>query len=355
MSLNKIWLLIFLIAPIIGECGAINNKLPAIYYGNQGWNMNQVQSFSSWIGKRPMVILLFTDWCNTSMNNLFTYQLNNIWNNGSIPAITWEPFGCGGSSQPGIMKLVQNQTYDIYINQFGDRLKIWLAGPDGVFGNRDDRRAYLRLAHEMNGNWYPWSMGSIPQDFISAWRRIHDIFTNKSLDSTRLQWIWCVNNADVGSYAAENYWPGQNYVDWMGIDGYNFGTSQSWSSWVTPNQVFDTMFTRLQNLSSTKPICINEYASTSLRIGNISNTTAKNDWLQQFCTYMNNKQIRMASYFNTEKETDWAIFGGVRGNNVWGNFSVYTAYRDCLQSTDWILPNSTNVRLISDAQFAGTS
>ncbi|CAF4257634.1 unnamed protein product, partial [Rotaria sordida] len=119
----------------------------------------------------------------------------------------------------------------------------------------------------MNGNWYPWSMGSTPQDFIETWRHIHDIFTNKSLNSTRLQWIWCVNNADVGSYTAEHYWVGENYIDWMGIDGYNFGRSQSWSSWLSPSQVFDNMIIRLQNLSATKPICINEYASTSIRTG----------------------------------------------------------------------------------------
>ncbi|CAF4138234.1 unnamed protein product [Rotaria sordida] len=206
----------------------------------------------------------------------------------------------------------------------------------------------------MNGNWYPWSMGSTPQDFIETWRHIHDIFTNKSLNSTRLQWIWCVNNADVGSYTAEHYWVGENYIDWMGIDGYNFGRSQSWSSWLSPSQVFDNMIIRLQNLSATKPICINEYASTSIRTGNISNITAKHDWLQQFCTYINNKQIKMASYFNTDKETDWAIFGGIRGDSMWTNYSVYTAYRDCFQSNDWILVNSTNPRIISDEEFSGT-
>ncbi|CAF5130922.1 unnamed protein product, partial [Rotaria sp. Silwood1] len=107
--------------------------------------MNEIEYISSWIGKRPIVILLFTDWCNTSMNNLFNYQLNNIWNNQSIPVITWELFGCSGSSQPGIMSLVRNNTYDAYIDQFGNRLKTWLAGTDGVLGSSDDRRAYLRL------------------------------------------------------------------------------------------------------------------------------------------------------------------------------------------------------------------
>jgi hypothetical protein len=79
------------------------------------------------------------------MNNLFNIQLNNIWNNGSIPLITWELFQCGGVSQPGIIKLVNTSLYDTYINQFGDHLETWLAGNDGIIGNNDDRRAYLRL------------------------------------------------------------------------------------------------------------------------------------------------------------------------------------------------------------------
>ena len=46
------------------------------------------------------------------------------------------------------MKLVNNNTFDGYINQFSDRLKRQLAGNDGILGNNDDRRAYLRLGME---------------------------------------------------------------------------------------------------------------------------------------------------------------------------------------------------------------
>lgn len=317
--------------------------------------MNEVEYLSSWVGKRPTTLLLFTDWCNASMTNLFNAQLNNIWNNRSIPILTWEPFLCSGASQPGIMKSVAASAYDSYVNDFGNRLKTWLAGNDGTYGSSDDRRIFLRFAHEMNGDWYPWSMNSTPQDYIAAWRHIHDIFSGKGMDSTRLQWIWCVNNADVGNYTAENYWVGDSYADWLGIDGYNFGRSQSWSSWQWPNQVFDNMVGRLRSLSSSKSICINEYASTSIQTTNVSDIAAKNDWLQQFCSYLDAKLIKMASCFNTDKETDWAVFGGANGNTVWNNFSAYTAHRDCFQSSSWIVPDSSNVRIISDSVFAGQS
>lgn len=123
----------------------MNYRLTSVFYGNQGWSMDEIDNLSTWTGKRPTVVVLFTDWCNGSMIDLFNSQLNNIWNNSGIPLITWEPFGCGGASLPGIMKLVRNNVYDAYITQFGDKLRIWLAGIDGVLGNADDRRAYLRL------------------------------------------------------------------------------------------------------------------------------------------------------------------------------------------------------------------
>jgi beta-mannanase len=211
----------------------------------------------------------------------------------------------------------------------------------------------LYLAHEMNGNWFPWSLGSTPTDFIMAWRHVYNIFSNKSLDSTRLQWVWCVNNQDFGNYTAEDYWVGENYVDWIGVDGYNWGKSQSWFTWMWPNEVFDDMIGRLHKLSSTKPLSINEYGTTSIIATNVSNIQYKTEWLNQFCDYVSNSQVKMASYLNTDLETDWAIFGGMHGDVVWNNHTAYTAYKNCLQSNEWIQPNSTNERLITDDQFAG--
>lgn len=128
------------------------NKLTSIFYGDGGQVMDQVDKLSSWTGKRSAVLVHFTNWSPGTMNILFNIQLINMWTNKTIPFVTWELFPCGGQSQPGITKLIHNGSYDSYINEFGDRLKTWLAGNNGVYGNSDDRRLYLRFAHEMNGN-----------------------------------------------------------------------------------------------------------------------------------------------------------------------------------------------------------
>ena len=122
-----------------------NDKLTSIYYGNQGLSMDEVRNVSSWVGKRQTVVVLFTDWCNGSMRKLFDIELNNIWSNQSIPLVTWQITGCNGKKLPGVMKEIHNNSYDTYINQFGDQLKTWLAGNDTILGNDDDRRVYIRL------------------------------------------------------------------------------------------------------------------------------------------------------------------------------------------------------------------
>jgi mannan endo-1,4-beta-mannosidase len=152
--LNQILLLIFFISSMKNVDTTVNYKLTSIYYGNQGLSMDEIGNLSSWVGKRQAVVVLFTDWCSGSMNNLFNILLDNIWNNKSVPLITWQITGCDGRKQPGIMGLIHNNSYDTYINQFGDRLKIWLAGSDQIYGNNDDRRAYIRLGMKFEEKSY---------------------------------------------------------------------------------------------------------------------------------------------------------------------------------------------------------
>ena len=138
---------------------AQGQALLGVYYGNQGWDMDQVRAMEAWQGKRHAVVNLFTDWCSRgkSLDNLFKQQLPNIWANGNVPVVTWEPFLCSAAATPtDVMARVAKGEYDVYLKAWADRMKAFVSGPDGRLGTDDDRRAYIRLAHEMNGNWYPW-------------------------------------------------------------------------------------------------------------------------------------------------------------------------------------------------------
>lgn len=342
---------------------AQGQALLGVYYGNQGWKMDQVRAMESWQGKRHAVVNLFTDWCSRTktLDNLFNQQLPNIWANGNVPVVTWEPYLCSSAATPSdVMTRAARGDYDAYLHAWADRMKAFVSGPDGGLGTADDRRAYIRLAHEMNGNWYPWGAagaGDSAYAYVAMWQRVRAIFSQKGLDARTVQWIWAVNHEDVGPGRAEDYYPGNDYVDWIGIDGYNWGASQSWSSWRTPEQVFAPMLARLRAISA-KPLALTETASSSSMPGKVD-VAAKSQWITQLFNYSTTSttDARMIVWFNEDKEADWAVFGGTNGDETYRSgrtsYKTYASYRAAAQAPGLVSSSATNPRLISDAFFAG--
>jgi hypothetical protein len=148
---------------------------------------------------------------------------------GVIPEITWEPWDPDhGVNQP-LYSLAQiaGGRYDAYIAQ-------WARAAAAYPG-----RLLLRFAHEMNGTWYPWAVGmagSTPDDYVAAYRRVRRIFDDAG--AKRVQWVWSPNvilggNTDV----IRRSFPGEQFVDVIGIDGYNWGTD-SGHHWQQPADLF---------------------------------------------------------------------------------------------------------------------
>ena len=155
---------------------------------------------------------------------------------------------------------------------------------------------FMRFAHEMNGSWYAW--GQKPTDFIAAWKHFHDVVTNAG--ATNVTWVFNPN-LDIGPYKISDYWPGDAYVDWMGLDGYNKGaTSASFASLYGPS------YSQLQALS-TKPIMICEIGSLEYGTGE------KGAWIKDVLeTQLPTKfpQIRAFLWFNWRfYETDNNVTG----------------------------------------------
>jgi len=277
--------------------------------------------------------------------------------NVDVPMITWEPF-TGGTTPADIEVRIANGQYDAYIKTWAGRLKVFLAGPDGNFlTTGDNRRVYLRLAHEMNGNWYPWSAatgGNSPVNYKAMWQRVVTIFDELGLDATHVQWVWCVNHEDVGGFKAEDYYPGDDFVDWIAIDGYNWGRSETWSSWKSPSECYDAMLTRMRALPQIgKPLALTEFASTTSG----GSVALKSQWIKDVFQYTADRDIRMVCWFNEDKETDWAVFGGAAGDGQFKfgrtTYRAYGAYRDAVKSANLVPAAANTPRRLTDAQFVG--
>ena len=202
--------------------------------------------------------------------------------------ITWEPF----LNTTNTLDAISRGDYDAYITNFAQAAHDW------------DHLVYLRFGHEMNGNWYPWDGFhnggyTAPAKYIAAWRHIHDIFV--AAGASKVKFVWSPNHWSVPSVSwneATDYYPGNNYVDWIAIDGYNWGEG----SWQTFSDIFDTAYANLAPYD--KPMMIGEFANAP-----DDGLNAKSDWINQAFSQIKSTypKIQIFCWFNIDKERDWRI------------------------------------------------
>jgi hypothetical protein len=208
--------------------------------------------------------------------------------------LTWEPWlPAGGTYQPPFrLAEILRGRYDGYISSWASGLRAY------------GKPVYLRPMHEMNGNWYPWS-GQVndnnPEQYREAWRHIHDTFEQMGVDN--VVWVWSPYALDVpASNRFEDYFPGSDYVDIMGLDGYNWGDcAPEYGGWQSFDDIFRPAYERMQKLSA-KPIWIAEVASAP-------EGGDKRAWIKDAFTSLRDSYsaIEAVVWFHHNKECDWRL------------------------------------------------
>ena len=151
----------------------------------------------------------------------------------------------------------------------------------------------------------------------------------------RVNWVWCVNSKDIGKYTAEQYWPGINNVDWLGLEGFNYGQSVKGESWVEASNIFGNMLGRVLEIGTGLSVAIAEYATSSVRVSGTYDIAAKNTWLINAVSYFSKQSsIGLINYYNQDTNiTDWAVFGGSKGDSIYqSNGKRYNAYSGYLRA-----------------------
>jgi len=194
-----------------------------------------------------------------------------------------------------------------------------------------------------------------PGDYVAAWRHLHEAMADGGVDDDRLQWVWCPNADDTGGHPVEAFYPGDEYVDWVGVDGYNFGDSREWSDWRWPGDLFDDVVARLRDLTD-RPLAVPEFGTSSVRSGR-HDLRAKSRWIRAAFETFDSLDVAMACWFNVDKETDWAVFGGARGSTTYADggtvYQAYGAYRDVAARADVVGGADEASPRESWASFAG--
>lgn len=234
-------------------------------------DLNAVEGVARVTGEYPAIVQTYTDFTRPFDMD----HINAVRAKGSTPLVTWEPFDASQKTvnQPAYkLSTIIDGSHDAYINSVADQLVA--AGKPGIS---------IRFAHEMNGNWYPWSEqvnGNAPGEYVQAWRHVVQLFWNKGVDN--VDWVWSPNVPYEGGQDMATLYPGDGYVWHTGLDGFNFGSTDKYSSWKQPWDLFNDGLTRLQSIAPAKNVIIAETASVETE-----GTKTKETWIKDMVWYIN--------------------------------------------------------------------
>jgi Glycosyl hydrolase family 26 len=261
-------------------------------HGQAPWSAQAVSSFEKSAGKSMSIIAFaspfYSDVFCTGFCEFQPGTLDLVRAHGAIPMITWGP-----NWKPSIDALVASGAYDTYLTQWAQAAKAW------------GHPFFLRFAQEMNGGWFAWSIGAehnTAASYVAMWRHVHDIFTR--VGATNATWVWCPNVLGRGiSSRLQALYPGDAYVGWTCLDGYNSGVP--WRSFGT---LYGPTYSQITNeIAPNKPMIIGEVASTE-------DGGSKSDWITNMFTTLPDVFPKVRAFVWAEDSTagpggrtDWEI------------------------------------------------
>lgn len=212
-----------------------------LYSGSGPEALAEISQVEQQLEHRFPILHVYTGF-NEEFSDFRLRKLEPVARESSIPLISWAP----GVAKGVLYKEIAAGNLDSYLRRWAQGVKAWKSP------------VFIRFAYEMNMvnmDWNATESNGGPEAFIHAWRRIHRIFNDEGV--TNVRWVWCPH-ADQQSpnYTdLRRYYPGDDYVDWIGLDGYHWGSMPGWEA-----QAFDRVFRASYDLmaSRNKPMMIAE-------------------------------------------------------------------------------------------------
>ena len=165
-----------------------------------------VANFTRVAGTQPNLAGYYSGWGEPFKTSF----AETVHDHGAVTIVQWDP------TLVPVAKIAAGG-YDGYLRSFANSVRDF--GHPVVIG----------FGHEMNAYWYSWGHGHLPAStFVAAWRHIVTLFRQQGADN--VTWLWTLQADEAGTGPIASWWPGAQYVTWVGIDGYYYTPSETFFS-----------------------------------------------------------------------------------------------------------------------------
>lgn len=280
--------------------------LLGVYNNNITRSLQPVVSFEDRLNINVPLIHIYVAWGDKPEQQFPFRKCLAIYDLGSLPVITWEPWLTDFDKEKhphlrdknerdrGGLADIASGEYDFYLKSWTEELK--------DFGEN----VFIRFAHEMNDPYrYPWGpQNNDITDFVNAWKYVHRFFEKEGVNN--VIWVW---SPHIAYKPYSTYYPGDEFVDWVGVGVLNYGTVAPWSNWWSFHQIFGNNYIDL--IQFHEPLMIAEFGSLAVG-GNRAH------WFESAFKNMDQHYPKVKSivFFNsdadnttTSKSLDWSLEG----------------------------------------------
>lgn len=169
-----------------------------------------VAQFAQAVGRQPNIVLYYSSW----RQPFATAFARTAASHGALTLVQIDPAGIS-------LAQIAAGGYDSYLISYAKQV--------AAFGHP----VAIGFGHEMNGFWYSWGYGRTdPAVFVAAWRHIVDVF--RAHGAVNVKWVWTINRTSSLTPIVRDWWPGDQYVTWVGVDGYYYRPGDSFRNIFAP-------------------------------------------------------------------------------------------------------------------------
>jgi hypothetical protein len=241
-------------------------------------------AFVAAVGHEPDVVSVFTSLAEPFPADVVAA----IRATGATPMVTLEPW----PTTPGVACAADVATC-VLRGDFDAVLTRW------AFAAATSGPMLLRFAHEPNLTHYPWGRGRVePQAYVEMWRYVRAVFGVAG--ATEVAWVWAFQAPGGPNPDPAPWWPGPDAVDWVGIDGYNGGTSLDWGGWSSFAALFGEAFRAADRIAPHHPVMVTETASA--RQGG-----SRPAWIAAMTDVLATARVCGLVWFEVDKEAAWSV------------------------------------------------
>ena len=299
-----------------------------------GVTLEKIAAFDRLVGKAQAIVASSSYWGEQTFPKA---NLELIARYGAVPLVFWSPWDRPyveglGPDKYSLTSIIAGE-HDAYLDMWADAAR--------EFGSP----MIVSFANEANGSWFPWSgklyggenLLSIetedddrpaiyhyegPETFKKAWRHIVDRVRARGAKNVQFV-LHLMDYSDPQEEwnLAEYYYPGADYVDWLGLSiyGMQFHSDEGWADFLP---LFDWPYTELCLLDPTKPIMLCEWGC-----GEFPEKGSKGQWIRDGFKFMKDAKkyprLKACVFWHERWQNDDGLYSNLRVNSTPASLNAY--------------------------------